>query len=475
MFNLDSIKQTITNKLLGLMAGEQVTAEQWNLGRVAAREVCVIHDRFEQLNVRANVDMQNVVASDTGNFIRYPLIAFGKIASIEAIEDDLSMAISTLRGVETEVHIRKPLLAIELPYPLPTRPLLWSDAKLNQLKPFQALLGMDYTRTDPAPALIDFAKRHVGHVLVAGASGSGKTVELINLIVSLCYSTSPEDLQIIFIDSKYDEDWSALPGLPHVTMVNEPAACAAAIASVRAELERRKPNPDKRKILLIADEYADLRGMLGDGGDAIDADVRAITNIGRSKGVHLLLCTQKPVADLVDTVGKANMTSRVGLQVMTPKESEIAMGRGGVGCENLPGLGAFYAIVGGGRLVRGQSYLLEGENLDQAIDDVSAKWADVDPYRIEMLEVGGGVLTMPMPASAATKVANEDAANAAKILERFTYAELFDDSGNARKGMQLAAVKTLFGDSAENAGKWHRVTASALNYIKLQHATSTTE
>lgn len=460
MVTLDNIKQRLTDKLLGLMHGDQMTADAYQVGKVAAREVSVIHARFEQLNVRANVDVAGIVASDTGNFIRYPLHAYGKIASIEAIEDDLSMAISQLRGIETEVHIRKPLLAIELPYPLPTRPLLWSDARLAALKPFQALLGMDYTRTEPAPAIIDFAKRHVGHVLVAGASGSGKTVELINLIVSLCYSTSPADLQIIFLDSKFDEDWAALPGLPHVTMVNEPVDCAAAIASVKAELEQRKRTPDKRKVLLIADEYADLRGTLGNAGDQVDAGIRTITNVGRSKNIHVLLCTQKPVAELVDTVGKANMTSRVGLQVMTPKDSEIAMGRGGVGCENLPGLGAFYAIVGGGRLVRGQSYLLGGEALESAIDDVNSKWADVEPYRIAMLD------TMPIDDDTAQAATNVDEINASRILEHYAYSELFDDAGTIIPGMQLKAIQALYGPSATNSGTPRRVTVRALDIIK---------
>ncbi len=461
MINLDNIKQTVVDKFLGLVYGDQMTTEAYQLGKVVAKEVNAIHARFEQLNVKANIDVSNVVASDTGNFIRYPLHAYGKIASIESIEDDLSMAISMLRGAETEVHIRKPLLAIELPYPLATRPLLWSDAKLGTLQPFQSLLGMDYTMNPPKPAIIDFAKRHVGHVLVAGASGSGKTVELINLIVSLCCSTSPADLQIIFIDSKFDEDWAALPGLPHVTMVNEPADCAAAIASVKAELEQRKRHPDKRKILLIADEYADLRSALGSAaGDQVDADVRTITNVGRSKNVHMLLCTQKPVAELVDTVGKANMTSRVGLQVMTAKESEIAMGRGGVGCEDLPGLGAFYAIVGGGRLVRGQSYLLEGDALEDAIDEVNAKYAAVEPYRIEMLDAA------PTDGTAQQAATNVDEMNAARILEHYSYGDLFDDAGAVIPGMQLKAIQALYGPSATNSGTPRRVTVRALEVIK---------
>lgn len=462
-FSIDRLKEWA----ISLLLDSPQEPELRQLGQVAAREINIVHDRFQQLGVRAEVNVASVTASDTGNFLRFPLLAHGKISAIESIEQDLSVAISMHRGTETQVHIRTPMLALELPYPLATRPLLWSDANLKALQPFQALLGMDYTADMPKAAVLDFSKRHVGHLLVAGASGSGKTVELINLIVSLCHSTSPEDLQIIFIDSKFDEDWAQLPGLPHVTMYNEPTECAAAISSVKAELENRKRNPDKRKIILIADEYADLRGVLGATGDEVDANIRTITNVGRSKNIHVLLCTQKPVVELVDSVGKANMTSRICLQVMTSKESEIGMGRGGIGCEDLPGLGAFNAIVGGGRVVRGQSYLLEGDALTEAIDAVNAKYANVEPYRIEMIEPSEQTETN----SASTNI---DELNALRILEVYSYDQLFDEAGTIRKGMQAAAVKVLFGEGAQNAGKWHRTAAAALNYIK-QNSTSTTE
>lgn len=461
-----NIKQRLIDWALRQMYGEQLSSEEYSLGKVAAREVSVIHERFEQLGVRANIDVAGIVASDTGNFIRYPLLAYGKIASIESIEQDLSVAISMLRGIETLVSVRTPMLALELPYPLPTRPLLWSDANLKALAPFQALLGMDYTTMPPKPAVLDFGKRHVGHVLVAGASGSGKTVELINLIVSLCYSTSPEQLQIVFVDSKFDEDWAALPGLPHVTMVNEPSDCVAAISSVKAELERRKRQPDKRKVLLIVDEYADLRGVLGADGDAVDADIRAITNVGRSKNVHVIMCTQKPTIEVLDSIGKANCTSRICLQVMTSKESEIGMGRGGVGCEELPGLGAFNAIIGGGRVVRGQSYLLEGDALGDAIDAVNAMYANVEPFRIEMVEPtdqheSAGSAFMPQQKLHERPIEW----HVANVRNHPQFAEAFPANGEPHKRAKGMIVEMIFGNGTPNAGKENTIARAVYDAI----------
>lgn len=455
------IKQRLIDWALRQVYGEQLSSAEYNLGKVAAREVSVIHERFEQLDVRANINVDGIVASDTGNFIRYPLLAYGKIASIESIEDDLSTAISMLRGMETEVHIRKPLLAIELPYPLPTRPLLWSDANLKALQPFQALLGMDYTTMPPKPAVIDYNRRTVAHSLTAGATGSGKSVLIIGKMTSFAHSTSPADALFIFCDPKFDPDWKVLADLPHVVMVSEPADCVAAIASVKTELERRKRNPDKRKLILVIDEYADFLGDLPkDVLATVETQIRSITSVGRSLGIHVDLITQKPSVEIVDSIAKGNLTTRCGGMVMTQKESEIAMGRGGIGCELLPGQGSFYTVIGGGRVQRIQSYLIEGEDLDQAIDAINQRWAGCEPYRIEMLESG------VIASSSAQGATNIDELNAERILEHYEPGELFDDAGNVRKGMQLAAVRVLFGNDAENAGTPRRTTVRALEIIK---------
>lgn len=456
ILNFNLIKQRVINLLLD----SPQEPELRQLGMVAAQEVNVIHSVFEQLGIKAEINVAKVTASATGNFIRYPLLMAGRISSITAIEADLCTAISMHRGAETEVHIRQPMLAIELPYPLATRPLLWSDAKLGALKPHQALLGMDYSLDTPRPCIIDYGKRTVAHSLTSGATGSGKSVLMIGKLTSLAASTSPDDLLLIFLDPKFDPDWRTLSDLPHVVMCSEPADCVAAIASVKAELERRKRHPDKRKLILIIDEYADFLGDLDkETAGQVETQIRSITSVGRSLGIHLDLITQKPTTEIVDTVAKGNLTTRCGGMVMSAKESEIAMNRGGIGCEALPGEGSFYVVIGGGRVQRIQSYLIEGEALETAIDAINAQWNNVEPYRIAMVE----------PAETAKSISaaqNIDDINAERILDHFSPAELFDDSGAIRKGMQLAAVKVLFGGDAENAGTPRRATVRALEIIK---------
>jgi len=452
-----NLRKILTTWAMQALHGK-LAPKRLELGYVAAEEIRLINGLFQQLKIKAVVDHANIVASDTGDFIRYPLRTYGKISALESIETDLEVALSMHRGREVEVNIRTPMLAIEVAYPLTTRPLLWADAKLHQLKPFQALLGMDYTSMNPAPAILDYGRKTIAHTLIAGATGSGKSVLVIGLINSLCRSTSPEQLSILFLDPKFDPDWKILVELPHVTMWSEPADCVVAIASVKAELERRKRHADQRKLILIIDEYADFRGDLDkETREKIEQQIVSITSVGRSLGIHVILITQKPTVEIIDTVAKGNLTTRACGIVTTAKESEIGMGSGGIGCEALTSAGSFYITIGGGRVQRIQSYLIEGEVLEAAIDATIECWAAKDPYQIEM------VAADEIPAIVQQR---EDDLNAERILEHYSYEELFDDAGAIRPGMQLEAIRKLFGDDVTNAGTPRRVTVKALDRIK---------
>lgn len=444
-----------------LRRGEAVEAGWYDLGRTAAAEAAEINATLQRLRVGAVVNTDRVIASPTGNFIRYPLRTYGKIADINSVVGDLEMAVSMRRGLETKIHLRRPMLALELPFPLETRVLTWESAqkRLGELQPFQALLGMDYTADIPKPAILDFGSKIIASALIAGATGSGKTTLIANMISSLCHSTSPQQLQIVFCDPKFDDDYFALAGLPHVTMVNEPADCIRAIHAVYEELERRKRTPSTSRLILFVDEYADLKNSQEDGGLELGRRMAQITAVGRSKGVHVILATQKPTTEIVDTVAKGNLTVRIGGMVMTPKESEIAMGRGGIGCDTLEGKGAFYAVLGGGRIIRTQTYLLDGESLERAVERAAARWVGVEPLRIEMAEVQ----IKPAPAT------NDDAIDAAmiqQVMEIIDYDEIFDEDGEVRRGMRAALLRLLFDEGTQDKGTPGRTVTRLLDKLR---------
>ena len=150
------IKQAVARWALNTLHGKGFTESvDYEIGSIAAKEIKIINRTFQALGVRAVVDYGRVTASDTGNFIRYPLRAFCKLAAIGPVVDDLRVALSTHRGIETDVALHsRYVLYLESTYPLPSRPLLWADANVGSLKPQQALLGVDYTSTQPAPLVL---------------------------------------------------------------------------------------------------------------------------------------------------------------------------------------------------------------------------------------------------------------------------------------------------------------------------------
>ncbi|MGD9725201.1 MAG: FtsK/SpoIIIE domain-containing protein [Nitrospiraceae bacterium] len=420
------------------------------IGYVAAKEIALINGLFQQLKIRALIDHTGVVGSETGNFIRYPLKTYGKVAALESITTDLEVLLSMHRKAETKVTVRTPMLAIETDYPLATRPLMWGDAKLGQLKPFQALLGMDYTSMHPAPAILDYSRKTLAHALIAGTTGSGKSVLVIGLINSLCHSTAPDKLSLIFLDPKFDPDWRVLTGLPHVTMRSEPADCVAAIASVKAELERRKRSSDQRKLILIIDEYADFRGDLDkEERERVEQNLVSITSVGRSLGIHVVLITQKPTIEVVDTVAKSNLSTRICGMVTTAKESEIGMGRGGIGCETLESAGSFYAVIGGGRTQRIQSYLIEGHALETAVEQTAVRWADHEPYQITLLaglearETQTSRSPHDMPLEWCVQ----------RVIESELFTDIFPEGGEPHKRAKGLIVELLFGEGTPNRGR----------------------
>ena len=148
------IMSTIEQSAIRLLSrrGSGITPETFEIGKVAAAEARVINGTFQQLGIRAIINTDNVIASPTGNFVRYPLRTYGKIANISSVVNDIEMAISMHRGIETQVHLRQPMLALEMAYPLETRILTWLAAqqRLNALRPFQALLGIGYNEVSHA-------------------------------------------------------------------------------------------------------------------------------------------------------------------------------------------------------------------------------------------------------------------------------------------------------------------------------------
>lgn len=450
---------------------KRLTSEEYNLGQIAAKEITAINALFAQHNVAAEIDPHSVIASDTGDFIRYRIVGISKISKIKALEEDLSVLISDLRNDEIRVKIRTPKLMIELPYPLETRNLEWADAPLRKLKPLQMYLGTDYTSANVKPAILDYSKESTANALFTGTTGSGKTSELLTALISMAYGTSPAQALYILIDSKRDRKFSAMAGLPHALLFNDPMQCVSAIASVRAELRRRQQttNPDSRKIFLIVEEYSSLQNSLDDKAvlAQLEQDLLAIAEIGREKNIHVIACTQKAVVDVVGSVFKGNLPIRICGKVNTSEESKVGTGLDSIGAERLPECGSYYYINGGAvALVRG-CYMSDEDRLT-AIDEINSMYAGVDPFRIELLATDNP--------QAPAKVSYDMPLNwyVGKVIDHERFTDAFPPSGKPSKRAKGIIVEIIFGAGTPNAGRESEVGRRVYEAILNTQSSSTT-
>lgn len=225
------------------------------------------------------------------------------------------------------------------------------------------------------PMMFDLAK--LPHMLLAGATGSGKSVFINSVLTCLMMLRSPEELQLVLIDPKMVE-LSVYKGYPHLMTppIIEMKKASRALLKIVEEMDRRyeklmeagvrniqqynSKQVDKMPfIVVVVDEYADLMLV---AGNEIEDYIQRIAQKARAAGIHIILGTQRPSVDVVTGVIKANLPSRVAFQLQGPSDFQTVMGRNGPA---LMGYGDGVVMVNGGTLVRFQSAALS------AIDDES--------------------------------------------------------------------------------------------------------
>ncbi|MCD4811068.1 DNA translocase FtsK [bacterium] len=288
--------------------------------------------------------------------VRYSLsISVGtKVSRIRNLGNDLALA---LASQNSSVRIEAPIpgtsyIGVEIPNPTPNYVYvkdmvkkLKSEEKLYELP---LLLGKDITgRT----VIKDLTK--IPHLLVAGATGTGKSVGVNSIITGLLYTKTPDDVKFIMIDPKMVE-LSLYNGLPHLLnpVITDMELVGNALQWCIEEMNKRyrilKQAHVKKVteyneslgysampyIVVIIDEMADL--MLTAGND-VEAKIQRLAQMGRAVGVHLILATQRPSAQVITGLIKANVPGRIAYSVATAMESRIILDQ--VGAETLLGNG----------------------------------------------------------------------------------------------------------------------------------------
>ena len=309
--------------------------------------------------------------------------------SVRAISnrvDDIALSLASM-GVRIEAPIPgKAAVGIEVPNKTAAtvylRELIASKqftCEENKKRKLMAALGVDVAGV---PVFCDIAK--MPHMLVAGATGMGKSVCINSLLVSMLYRTSPEDLRLILVDPKRVE-LGTYNGIPHllVPVVTEPQKAAGALSWAVNEMERRfglieevgarnigdyngtvngVPGYEKMPyIVIIIDELADLMLV---ARDTVENSINRLAAKARAAGIHLVIGTQRPSVDVITGLIKANIPSRIAFTVASQVDSRTIIDVGGA--ERLNGRGdMLYAPVGMMKPMRVQGSFVSTEEVER--------------------------------------------------------------------------------------------------------------
>ncbi len=306
-----------------------------------------------------------------------------RVNRITALSNDLALALAAPR-VRIEAPIPgKAAVGIEVPNKdaatVLLRDIIESDEFQNAKSPITMALGKDIAGKI---IVADLAK--MPHMLIAGSTGSGKSVCINDIIVSMIYKSSPQDLKLILVDPKMVE-LSVFGTLPHlmIPVVTEPKKAASALRWAVNEMTMRykrfseigardlarfnslQDEPSKKlpKLVIIIDELADLMMV---APDDVEDSICRIAQLGRAAGIHLIVATQRPSADIITGLIKANIPSRCAFAVSSAIDSRIILDA--TGAEKLLGRGdMLFHPNGAGKPTRLQCALIQDEEVERVM------------------------------------------------------------------------------------------------------------
>ena len=336
-----------------------------------------------------------------------------KISRITALADDiaLSLGASNVRIApipdKIAVGIEVPNKTVNTVY---IRECIGSPAFANAKSRLSFAVGKDITGK---PVIGDIAK--MPHMLIAGTTGSGKSVCINSMLISLLYKSTPEEVRLIMVDPKMVE-LGNYNGIPHllIPVVTDPKKAAGALNWAVGEMERRYKlfadhqvrnlvgyndlmrsekakaeqtedgHPEQYQVLpqivIVIDELADLMMV---AAKEVENSICRIAQKARAAGMHLVVATQRPSADVITGIMKANIPSRIAFAVASQIESRIILDT--TGAEKLIGKGdMLYAPLGEGKPTRVQGCFISNEEIEAVIARI--KETSTAEYSEEILE-----------------------------------------------------------------------------------------
>lgn len=372
---------------IDLLNKPEQTGQQYDRAEVQST-VRKLEKTFHSFGVRAKVTKVNVGPAVT----KYEISpeAGVKVSKIVSLHDDIALALAA-KDIRIEAPIPgKSAVGIEVPnkdIAMVSLREVMEDTLSNKSSKLLVALGRDISGDTVVTEL-----NKMPHLLIAGATGSGKSVCINGIITTLLMRTKPHEVKMMMVDPKKVE-LNVYNGIPHLLapVVTDPKKASRALKKIVAEMERRydlfsetgtrniqsyneyvrkynqendEEEPELPFIVVIVDELSDL--MMVASNDVEDAITR-LAQMARAAGIHLIIATQRPSVDVITGVIKANIPSRIAFSVSSQTDSRTILDSGGA--EKLLGRGdMLFLPVGSSKPIRVQGAFLSDDEVERVVN-----------------------------------------------------------------------------------------------------------
>ncbi len=442
-----------------------------------------IHNTFANFNINVEMEGVNIGPRVTQYTLRPPSNV--KLTKITALENNLALDLAA-KSIRMEAPIPgQRAVGIEVPNEKSAtvgmsgmlKSKAWTD--LHD-KPLGFVIGKDIGNN---AVVADLAK--MPHLLVAGQTGSGKSVMINALLTSLLYHNSPSDLKLILVDPKQVE-MAPYNDIPHLLtpVINEPEKCISALKWAVAEMERRlrtmadvgkrniieynavKQEEGMPYIVIVIDELADLMMM---AARDVEALIVRLAQKARAAGIHLVLATQRPSVDVITGLIKANVPARIAFTVASQVDSRTIIDQ--MGAEKLLGMGDMLLLTSGmSKPVRVQAAFISDDETAKVMEFIkSQRLPEYDGDVVSQpVQIGkGGVIADPSGSGDAESDMFRDAVQAViegkKASTSYLQLRLKIGYGRAARMIQEMEEQGIVGPA--NGSKAREVLVSSLDQV----------